>query len=766
MQSWMIGLVSGAVAIGYLPVLPPPCVAALCAVLAACTLPWQSPIPCFVRGVGCGCALALLHGALLLQTRLDSACVGVPLTVTGTVASLPSERRMPDGKLRQRFEFSVAKLAPARCAGPARVMLSYYGEGAIRPGDTWQFEARLKKPWGLANPASFNMQLWFAQQGIDGVGSIRDSARNRKMATQPGPMSLPDRLRQAITHRINALQPDPDIAAILRAVTVADGSGIDTHLWFLFQQYGLNHLLVISGLHVVMVAAAGFLFGGLCQRLTGPMGYDGSWLPGVCGLSVAVVYSALAGFSIPVQRALCMLACFVLAGLAGRASGHANGLLVAAVAILVINPLAALGSGFWLSFGAVAALLWLARWGRGLAAISRLLQAHGFMALIMLPLGALFFGGGSLVAMLANLLMIPLLGWLVVPAALLAVLGFLGNWPVEPALWQLAGLPLEGLLPVARHLAIAGGHWLYVPLTASLGPAMLGVLGVSLLLVPGGTPLKLLALLLALPALLPPLAASQPPSLDTRVTVLDVGQGTSVVVQSGERALLYDTGGGDPDGLNKRVMAVLPFLRQRGITALDTFIVSHPDLDHSAGAPAVLEAMPVGRLRYGGTPPRAGIGRPCVAGEAWRWPGGQVFQFLSPAMETPARSNDSSCVLKVQVGDFTLLLPGDIEAERERILAQYWGEQLRSNWLLAGHHGSRTSSTLTFLKRVRPDVAVISSGYANRFGHPHPAIMQRLQQQGSHTHSTAIDGALEFTVAPGQALRVEAHRRSARRYWM
>jgi competence protein ComEC len=322
------------------------------------------------------------------------------------------------------------------------------------------------------------------------------------------------------------------------------------------------------------------------------------------------------------------------------------------------------------------------------------------------------------------------------------------------------------LLPVAGSLADAGSGWLYVPLTAGPVAVFLGIIAVSLLLLPRCNALKPLALLLFVPMMLPPDNASEELSLDTTVTVLDVGQGTAVVIRSGDRALLYDTGGGDPDGLNAGVTAVLPFLRQLGITSLDTLIISHQDLDHSAGAAAVLEAMKVSRFRFGGERSAATGGRPCLAGEAWRWPGGQVFQFLSPAVEVPVRSNDSSCVLLLQVGGYRFLLPGDIEEERERALARYWGEQLRSDWLLAGHHGSGTSSSLTFLKRVQPEVVIFSSGYANRFGHPHPSVVERLRQRESRTHATAAEGALEFTIAPGQILRVEAHRQSARRYWM
>jgi competence protein ComEC len=528
--------------------------------------------------------------------------------------------------------------------------------------------------------------------------------------------------------------------------------------------------LVISGLHVSMVAAVGYFLGAWGQRLLSPMFSCWAWIPSASALFLACFYGALAGLTLPVQRALCMLACFVIANLSRRHSGGANSLLLAACAVLLLNPLAAIGSGFWLSFGAVGALVWFAQWQRGFGAFRRLLQTQASMSLFMLPLGALFFGGGSLISVLANVLMIPLVGWVVVPLALLAVVCFLCGSDLAPILWFLAAWPMDMLLPLASLLADKGGDWLYIPLIASAGLMVLGVLSVALLVLPGRNALKPLAVLLAVPLLLPLERFSGTPSLDTEVTVLDVGQGTAVVVSSGDSALLYDTGGGDPDGVNMGTLAVLPFLQQKGIATLDTFIISHPDLDHSAGTSAVRAAIPVKRLRYGGVardaPAYRGAGRPCVAGEAWRWPGGQLFQFLSPAQEITRRSNDSSCVLQIEIGGYRLLLPGDIEADRERMLVQFWGDELISDWLLAGHHGSKTSTTPTFLKRVQPQTSVISSGYANRFNHPHTSVVERLQQQNVMIVSTATAGALAFNVAPGEALRISAYREIVRRYWM
>jgi len=766
MQSWMIGVVLGIVPVGLLPRLPAWPLSSFAAGCAVVLLAWPAPWVRFCAGMALGVAVAVTHGDTLLQRRLGEACVQQPLAVQGLVASLPRSSLMPDGAVRQRFEFSVSAIYPAHCQGPRQLLLSYYGPQRIIPGQRWLFQGNLKKPWGLANPGSFNMQSWFAQTGIDGVGSVRSKGA-QLLSVPRGTVAGHRRLRLAISERITGLDLQPDIQAILRAITVADKSGIDAGLWFLLQQFGINHLLVISGLHVGLVAGAGYLLGGVAMRLCLALGLAVSWLPGALALALACAYAALAGFSLATQRALCMLACFIIAGLSGRSSGSVNNLLLAAVVVLLINPLAALGSGFWLSFGAVAALLWLACWQRGTGRCRRLLYTHGFMSLVMLPMSAWWFGGSSMVAALANVLMIPVVGFVVVPLALLAVLCFWLGWALEYDLWQLAAWPLQQLLPAARQLADVGYQWLYRPLSPGPWGALLALLAAVLLVVPSTGRFKMLALLMALPLALPRMVGEEEAASSTRVTVLDVGQGTAVVVRNGRRVLVYDTGGGDPAGSNMATSVVLPFLRSQGIAALDTLVISHPDRDHSAGAATLLGAMPVGRYRYGDRLPGVPGGQFCVAGEAWRWPAGPSFQFLSPALESDLSSNDRSCVLQIQVDSYRLLFPGDIESARERELVRYWGEgSLRQDWLLVAHHGSQTSSTRTLLKMLRPGTAVLSSGYANRFGHPHPDVLRRLRRAGARVLSTAESGALEFEFVPGEAPRVSAYRQKKRRFWM
>jgi len=342
----------------------------------------------------------------------------------------------------------------------------------------------------------------------------------------------------------------------------------------------------------------------------------------------------------------------------------------------------------------------------------------------------------------------------------------------ELPLWLLAAWPLQQLVPLAKALA-QDSQWLYLQFHGASADVLLAAMGILLVILPLPFRARALALLMVLPLLLPPdyragfPSRPEPPGM-TRVTVLDVGQGTAVVVRSGPKVLVYDTGGGDPAGTNMAGAVVLPYLRQQGAATVDTLVISHPDNDHSAGAATLLAAMPPSRVYFGGDWEAIGDARPCLAGQAWRWPGGPQFQFLSP-VPAPAGagpSNDSSCVLQIEAAGFRLLLLGDVESSQERELVRYWGNRLDSDWLLVPHHGSRTSSSWALLKAVTPSVAAVSSGYANRFGHPHEDVLARLGQAGAQVYDTAGGGALEFEFAQGQPVKVWRRRQEHKRFWM
>jgi competence protein ComEC len=239
-----------------------------------------------------------------------------------------------------------------------------------------------------------------------------------------------------------------------------------------------------------------------------------------------------------------------------------------------------------------------------------------------------------------------------------------------------------------------------------------------------------------------------------------------VVLQSGGQTMLYDTGGGDPDGYNMANAVILPYLRSEGVQALNMMVISHGDNDHSAGVKTVLQSIPVGALLKGGNFSDLGAAQSCRAGEAWAWPSGVRFQVLSPDSSSGKSSNNSSCVIQVHIGAYSILLPGDIEAEGEKDIVAYWRGAMHSELLLAGHHGSATSSSFPWLKTVQPQQVIFSNGYLNQFGHPHRSVRTRFEQWGSSAFSTASAGAVEIFIDPNQPMLIQRHRESLRRYWL
>lgn len=758
-RTWMSGIVAASILFAFSPWLPGGgfslalLVAALLLSCTAGSYPGQ-----FAAAALLAVALFGLRGDALLQARLDPACNRVPLELTGEVASLPRKTAVRPGALRQRFEVMVRQITPAGCGGPRRVLLSYYGAQTIAPGQHWRFEVALRRPWGLSNPGSYNMQAWYTVSGIDAVGAVRGEAAAR-LDEASSIRFWHHRVRGTVSLAVDAAELSPFASAVIKALTVADRSGIDPALWNLFQQYGINHLLVISGLHVALVAGLALLLGrALRALLQGIVPTAARWpLPECLALLLALVYAAMAGFSVATLRALVMLACFLVSSMAGRNSSGFNNLLVAAFVLLVINPLAVVGSGFWLSFAAVAALLWMAQWTTRSGPVQRLLQPHIYMSLLMLPLGAIWFGGSSWVAAPANLLMVPLVGLVVVPLALLGAALSMFSHELAQWLWLMAARPLDALY--APAIVFAADNRFFLSLAPGLLAPVLGLFGLVMLLLPAGWRYRLAATVLLLVPLLP---AATVRDATARLDALDVGQGTAIVFSAGGRALLYDTGGGDPAGPNIASTVILPWLRAGGIHALDTLVISHDDLDHSAGATTLRKAMPVKRylvgerLRPGATQ--------CRAGMAWQWPGGITFRVLSPV--AGQAGNDASCVLLIDAQGLRVLLAGDIGIEQERELIRYWRDALHSDILVVGHHGSLTSTSQSWLNYVSPQWAVINAGYASRFGHPHAVVVGRLRAQGIALAETALTGALTFHAGADGSLQVQANRAGYQPWWM
>jgi len=755
--------------------------AGLCAIALLAAIGFVKRVPPVLAGgamffafaaAGFVWAAALAHWRL--ADRLDPEVEGRDVVVSGVVASLPQafERGV-------RFDFDVET---PDTGVPPHISLSWYGglaaddsQGAVpvRAGERWRFAVRLRRPHGSLNPHGFDYEAWLLERGIRATGYVRTPGRGdqgvgaeRLETLVPRIPYLIDRFREGVRSRILAALPEHPYAGVLIALAIGDQRAIDSGQWQLFARTGVSHLMSISGLHVTMIAGlfAALVSFGWRQSERLALALPAQKAAALAGFLAAFAYCLISGFAVPAQRTLYMVGVVAAALWLGRASSASRVLAAALLVVLVLDPWAVLSPGFWLSFAAVAVIFhvstgltakthWLAQWGRVQWAVT----------VGLAPLMLVLFQQVSLVSPLANAIAIPLVSFVVTPLALLgAVLPV--EWPLE-----LAHALLNALMATLDWLAaLPSAMWRQhapVPWTVPLALA-----GIAWLLLPRGFPARWLGALLALPlfAVLPPAPAAG----ELWITVLDVGQGLSVVARTQNHALLYDAGPAFNATADSGSRVVLPYLRGEGVARLDALVVSHDDRDHSGGAGSVLEGMPVVAL-WTSLPAEhallaAGVAaEPCVAGRGWQWEG-VSFEFLHPLAGAEsgrgARANNRSCVLRIAASGGSVLLTGDIERGAERELLMRAPGLLPADALLVPHHGSATSSSPEFVKQVAPRYAVFSVGYRNRFGHPREDVLERYRDAGSALMRSDTAGAIEMRFAPGTS-RIDLQRQRARRYW-
>jgi competence protein ComEC len=731
---------------------------------------------------------AATRAAQRLAERLDPALEGVELALTGVVDELPvaTERG-------QRFVLRVERCGrdDGACRVPPRVSLAWgsgvhRGEAApvprVRAGERWALVVRLRRPHAPVNPGAFDRELRWLEEDIGAVGRVRSG--RRLDASVPGAGLAIERLRGAVRDALfdAAGESRARQAGVLAALAVGDQAAIDPALWTLFNATGVGHLMSISGLHVTMVGALGAIAVGLAWRapVLARLGLHAR-VPApvarrVAAVAVAFGYAALAGWGVPARRTCFMLATGVLLLATGRTASVVAAVGAAAAAIVALDPWAPLAAGFWLSFGAVVAIVWAGaggctREGRVGAALRDAARTQWAASLALLPLGAWFFASASAVGPLANALAIPLVGLVVTPLALAG--GAIGlaspavaSWLVVPA----ASL-LDALLVVLDAMAGWPGATLAIP---TPGLAALGVAcaGCALLLAPRGVPRRALGTLALLP--LATATLDRPAPGELRLTALDVGQGTAAVVQVGDRTLVYDAGPTLGPHLDAGGRTLAPWLRATGVRRVDLLVVSHLDDDHSGGARSLMRAIRVDALASSlpdGHPivAAAPAARRCARGDRWTW-GEAEFEWLHPAdPPEPARrspTNAASCVLRVRHPAGTVLLAGDVEAPQERRLVELFGDAgLAADVLLVPHHGSATSSTEAFLDAVRPRWAIVQAAYRSRFGHPHPRVVERYARRGVELLRSDAHGAVQLRLREGGPATVTRSRLEPARYW-
>jgi competence protein ComEC len=675
---------------------------------------------------------------------------------------------------------------------------------AVQAGERWRLTLRLKAPHGARNPGGFDYELWLWEQGVQATGYVRTSAQDAPpqrldsggvAAWRYGINHLRQSAREAIAQRIDNRQQ----AGLIAALVMGDQSAIDRADWDVFRATGVAHLVSISGLHITMLAWAGaWLVAGAWRRSARlcslvPVPQAALW----GSVLVALAYSAFAGWGVPAQRTCLMLASVAALRLAGARWPWPLVWMLACAVVVAADPWALLQAGFWLSFVAVGILFatnFIAKeaintsarginepksivftpkiiprsatsqlWAKARSAMQAVWHQQWTLTVALAPLTLLWFGQISAVGLLANMLAIPWVTLVITPLALLGTL--------VPLAWDVAALAVAGMLQVLQWMAT----WPGAALSVAAAPWAVGVVASA-----GGF-LAVAALpwawrIWSIPLLLPLLLwqAPRPPDGGFELLAADVGQGNAVLVRTAHHALMFDTGPRfslESDAGHRMLVPLLHHVQEK----LDMVVLSHRDIDHVGGAPAVLAMQPqaqlLSSLEADHSLQSLRPAQRCEAGQRWVWDGVQ-FEILHPQAadyQPPARSNALSCVLRVSHGDKVALLAGDIEwAQEQQLLAR--AAPLKANVLLVPHHGSNTSSSAEFLDAVAPQVAIVQSGYRNRFGHPAAPVLARYAQRGIRVVDSPHCGAYTWQSWKVDATQDDATlgscwRRDTLRYW-
>ncbi len=700
-----------------------------------------------------GVLWAIAFATIRLDDRLPEQLAGQDIEIQGYVADLPEPEEN-----RVRFNFKVVK---SRKTVPDRLRLTwYYPNQAIKAGQEWLFTVRLKPPHGTFNPGGFDYERWLFVEGIGATGYVRSTPVPKLILTHPPNTSLLV-WRQHIAEQLDDILAHSKSLPMIKALTIGDGNSLSPYQWEIFRKTGTTHLMVISGSHIGLIAGLVYLLVVKCWAGTGILAWSPQRVAAVAALGIALFYAGLTGFSVPAQRSALMVAIAMIAIIQQRNTRPYLVLAVALLAVLLVDPLVVLSAGFWLSFIAVSLIIYVIAGRLGKPSFLKGgLTVNWVTSIGLAPLLFFFFQLVSLVSPIANLIAAPIISLVVVPLALLATLVMFLAPLVAGKLFFVVDLILQGLwwllvemaeLPLSTVNHAQPSWW-------ALGFALPGLL---LLFAPKGLPARSLGLVMLFPLTFT--GTSKIPHGAFKMTLLDVGQGLSAVVQTASHALIYDTGAKFSSTSDAGQSVLVPFLQHQGIDKIDNVVVSHGDNDHIGGVDSLIAEIQPEQLLTS-VPQQLGQYTPirCKAGQSWIWDNVR-FSIISPRLNHFLSDNDNSCVLQIQASQGTALLTGDIEAMAESWLVDTYGDKLKSDVLIAPHHGSQTSSTSLFLNAIQPDAILIPAGYRNQFGHPHEEVLGRYQRLKINWFNSSVDGAIQVTF--NNQLNIESWRKAEGRYW-
>ena len=642
---------------------------------------------------------------------------------------------------------------------------------------------RLKGPKNLQNPEYFDYVRKRQLSGQVASGYVKQwLATGGACNSWNWPKLHLDKLRLSLWQRIqdfaeiHAMSSVP--VSLWGALMLGQTSALSAQQWRILAASGTTHLLVISGLHVGLVAGLVML---LMRLLTFPFGIKsslglrvGAWV----GLGAAIGFALLSGFGLPAQRAVIMLAGLMWGLMWGLQLSFPQRLFIAFFVTLVLQPLSAFSLGFWLSYTAVLALglVWYGSSSQGWRhRIMSLLAAQAALSLLVLPVIAIGTGNISLVSPLVNLFLVPLFSLLFIPALLLISIMAI-FMPLDPVFFMGIDVTFVWLWKGLETVASLAWATVFVgQLPIAIFVALLLVTLLCLLMRRWHWPLLLLLLPLVLFKTFEVSQINHPNyarlnELPVVITLLDVGQGLSVWVRQGKHNMLYDVGNYYPSGFNFVDAVILPEMRLEGVHQLDLVVISHWDMDHSGGLETLLQQQTVQRLLL---PSELNLKREQNLGSIaentsrcastawqnlWQDSSSQLLWRQIALVEQGLQGNNASCVILLHVFGRQVLITGDIEAKGEGKLLEMIDNldltSLASEVLIAPHHGSKTSSTEAFLTHVRPAYVLVSAGKNNPYGHPHKSKTKAYWKQGSQWYNTGRQGQIKMVFNPSGEYQV------------
>lgn len=687
-----------------------------------------------------------------------------------------------------RFDFDVESfhIEDEALPNPGRIQLtSYERELTFEPEDRWKFRVRLKQPRSLVNPGmGFDYASWLMSKGVTANGYIVNGSAKQIIGLDTHFSIHFDPIQTARKGFADFLATQPiskSHRAVFGALSVGIREEMDDRTWRVLRNTGTAHLVAISGLHIGLVALIFGVIGGaiwqLSSRFLGRIiKQDFKWC---FALSAAIIYALLAGLTLPTQRAVSMLLIAALVTFLRRNVPPWWLLSLTVTVVLIINPLAPLANSFWLSFVAVTILICGldlehkskdeiitkggASWRHLLALIKKWGKVQSWLFVAMMPVFAIGFHQISIVAPVANLIAVPIVGMTIVPLVLLALIGWcLGLFEFAALIVKLTSFLFQY---VWNYLAWLGSfQWATDKLGAPGQAAIwLACLGFVLLVLGRKLPYRSLGAIWFLP-----LFVSGTPALsegEFRYSLLDAGQGLASVVQTRNHVMVFDAGASYSSGFDIGEAVVGPFIRSQDYTHIDLLLISHGDNDHAGGAKSLDREFDVRHLMASDPsseliPPSA---EHCEEGQIWQWDE-VTFEVIWPYSGVDRRGNNGSCVIKVSSRFGSLLLTGDIERFAEHQLVRLSRGKLSADVLQVPHHGSNTSSTQFFIRSVDPAIALVGNGYLNRFGHPATQIKERYRRAGVPMLSAADHGAIQVDFS-SSGIRLQGERAQIPRFW-